>query len=369
MPPMGREVAVAQSAPPPPPPMQPPMGREVAVHNSAPAADDADLVKKHRRRAAKARAAADAGPPPRADAEAERARALHDKLERQARSDEAARLAAPPRPSPVYERVASKLSATRRDQDAALEEEAAMWRERALRAEAAMAKPPESPAVATMFQQHAASLREEVKATIEAALKEDRPAATPIKDDRPPPLEAAPPSPPSPPSRSKGPTTRRPRRCRPGARPRRKLEGPRGLYGEDLRGRRRLRAAHGEAARPRGEARGRPGAHREGAWTSSRPPSSRALVPQTFRPPAGAAAAAYMRLRAPFVDASPRAGLPADEPGPAGWWAGVTRVRGLLNSSTILTFRLRTFAAATCAYRKGGGGTRRRVRTGSERAR
>ena len=76
-----------------------------------------------------------------------------------------------------------------------------MWRERALRAEAAMAKPPpESPAVATMFQQHAASLREEVKATIEAALKEDRPAATPARDDRPPPLEAAPPSPPSPPS-------------------------------------------------------------------------------------------------------------------------------------------------------------------------
>ena len=207
MPPMGREVAVAQSAPAKgpgraPPPMQPPMGREVAVHNSAPAADDAAKAAKHRRRAAKARAAADAGPPPRADAEAERARALHDKLERQARSDEAARLAAPPpRPSPVYERVASKLSATRRDQDAALEKEAAMWRERALRAEAAMSKPPpESPAVATMFQKHAASLREEVKATIEAALKEDRPAATPVRDDRPPPLEAAPPSPPSPPS-------------------------------------------------------------------------------------------------------------------------------------------------------------------------
>ena len=146
------------------------MGREVAVHNSAPGADDADLAKKHRRRAAKARAAADAAPV-RADAEAERARALHDKLERQARSDEAARLAAPPpRPSPVYERVASKLSATRRDQDAALQEEAAMWRERALRAEAAISKPPESPAVATMFQKHAASLREEVKATIEAAL-------------------------------------------------------------------------------------------------------------------------------------------------------------------------------------------------------
>ena len=46
MPPMGREVAVAQSAPAKgpgraPPPMQPPMGREVAVHNSAPGADDA----------------------------------------------------------------------------------------------------------------------------------------------------------------------------------------------------------------------------------------------------------------------------------------------------------------------------------------
>ena len=75
-----------------------------------------------------------------------------------------------------------------------------MWRERALRAEAAMSKPPASPAVETMFQKHAASLREEVKATIEAALKEDRPAATPVRDDRPAPIavqEEAPPSPPS----------------------------------------------------------------------------------------------------------------------------------------------------------------------------
>jgi len=192
-------VAPARSASPRPP--MPPLGREVAVHNSAPVENDADLVKKHRRRAAKARAAADAAPV-RADAEAERARALHDELGRQARSDEAARLRAveAPRPSPVYERVASKLSATRRDQDAALEKEAAMWRERALRAEAAMSKPPESPQVETMFQKHAASLREEVKATIEAALKEDRPAATPARDDRPAPIavqEEAPPSPPS----------------------------------------------------------------------------------------------------------------------------------------------------------------------------
>ena len=73
-------VAPARSAS-PRPPMMKPLGREVAVHNSAPGADDADLVKKHRRRAAKARAAADAAPV-RADAEAERARALHDELGR-----------------------------------------------------------------------------------------------------------------------------------------------------------------------------------------------------------------------------------------------------------------------------------------------
>ena len=150
MPPTGRE-ATAKRAP---PPMQPPMGREVAVHNSAPGADDADLVKKHRRRAARGARGGRRRAGPRRRRGGARAR-LHDELGRQARSDEAARLAAPPpRPSPVYERVASKLGAARRDRDAALQEEAAMWRERALRA--GRRPPPESPAVATMFQQHAA---------------------------------------------------------------------------------------------------------------------------------------------------------------------------------------------------------------------
>ena len=71
MPPTGREVAVAQSAPAGAPPMQPPMGREVAVHNSAP-------VRRRGCGEGGARAAARAAAArlaPRADAEAERARA------------------------------------------------------------------------------------------------------------------------------------------------------------------------------------------------------------------------------------------------------------------------------------------------------
>ena len=260
-----------------------------------------------------------------------------------------------------------------------------MWRERALRAEAAMAKPPESPAVATMFQQHAASLREEVKATIEAALKEDRarghtsqrrPAATPRggaaarrrrrRRRR---------------RRSKGPTTRRPRRCRPGARPRRRRgRGPRGDYGEDLRGRRRLRAAHGEAARAGREARGRPGAHPGGPGrVPARIDGAGPRAPDV-RPPAGAAAAAYIRRRAPFVYTPPRAGLPADEPGPAGVVGGRdAEFEGLLK---FINARSHTFyvlsdlrvgrgrpAAGRRGARPAGGGSERTRRRAAQQMR
>ena len=225
-----------------------------------------------------------------------------------------------------------------------------MWRERALRAEAAMAKPPESPAVATMFQRHAASLREEVKATIEAALKEDR---TPLKDDRPPPLEAAPPSPPSPPPPPslEGADDAPPAPLSPWRQAAQEARGPRGLYGEDIGGRRRLLKTNGEAARAGREARGRPGAHPGGP---GRVPARNFFAgPRApdVRPPAGAAAAAYIRLRAPFVYTPPRAGLPADEPGPAGVVGGRdAEFEGLLKFINDHTLYFPTYA-----YRKGEG--------------
>ena len=236
-----------------------------------------------------------------------------------------------------------------------------MWRERALRAEAAMAKPPESPAVATMFQQHAASLREEVKATIEAALKEDR---APLKDDRPPPLEAAPPSPPSPPSLEGAddapPAPLSPwRQAAQEAREDLAVSTERTSEADDAFS--RLMAKQHALA---GEARGRPGAHPGGP---GRVPARNFFAgPRApdVRPPAGAAAAAYIQLRAPFVYTPPRAGLPADEPGPAGVVGGRdAEFEGLLKFINHFSY------FPTYAYRKGGGGNagvEPAPRTGSE---
>ena len=144
----------------------------------APGADDADLVKKRPRRPARRRR-------PRRRRGGARARPA--RLGRQARTRRV-RLRAAPRPSPSGAWPRARRRATGRRAPGGRHVARARCGPRR------HGKPPKSPAVATMFND-AASRREEVKATIEAALKEDR---APLNDDRPPPPEAAPPPPPPP---------------------------------------------------------------------------------------------------------------------------------------------------------------------------
>ena len=188
-----------------------------------------------------------------------------------------------------------------------------MWRERALR-RGGHGKPPESPAVATMFR-HTRRVAEEVKATIEAALKgpytsQRRPAAT---------LDPAPPPPPPPPSlgADAAPPALSPWRAA-GAR------GPRGVHGEDPE------ADHAFAARAKQHAlaaklEGDLERIREGLGEFQPATSSRALVPQTFdllpaRPPPPI----YGYARPSSIRHLEPAFRPTN-PALREWWAGVTR--------------------------------------------
>ena len=84
-------------------------------------------------------------------------------------------------------RVATRLGAHRTAQEAALRDEAAAWRAWALEAEAALTRPPpDSPGGAT-FASRAQTIGEEVRASVEAAMRDDRPR--PLAFPAPPSLE------------------------------------------------------------------------------------------------------------------------------------------------------------------------------------
>ena len=150
---------------------------EPAVARGAPVDDAVASAAAHHKRTAKARPAADAAPAPAVEGPAPAAATPS----RAAPPDRA-----PPSPPPtdtepaplprgVHARVATRLGAHRTAQDAALRDEAAAWRARALEAEAALTRPPpDSPDGAT-FASRAQTIGEEVRASIENAMRDDRP--------------------------------------------------------------------------------------------------------------------------------------------------------------------------------------------------
>ena len=168
-----------------------------------------------------------------------------------------------------------------------------------------MAKPPESPAAATMFQ-HAASLwrrsRRPSRRLSRTAHLQRRPAATGggaagrRRRRR---------------RRRSASTTRRPRCCRPGAGPRRKPERPGGPTEKTSEADSPF-ATHGEQPPSRRSSRATKRI-REGPG-EFRPPS-RALVPQTFDLPGRGRRRPHATRALRLLP--PRAAPPADEPGPA----------------------------------------------------